>query len=121
MADEGIFATTTEIQRKAGDEADSTATAEAYTNDFISQAESLINCICRYNFSDEYASLNADVKGILKMAASNIAAIYCINYNYNLFSSRTNAENQVNVLRDFYLLCISLLKKKETQRFIKDA
>ena len=43
MADEGTFATTAEIGRKAGDNASSTAIAEAYTNDFIKQVESEIN------------------------------------------------------------------------------
>ena len=63
MADTGIFATTEEVQRKAGANASSTSNTEAYINDFMTQAESEINCITRHNWSDDYSGLNADVKG----------------------------------------------------------
>jgi hypothetical protein len=119
MADTGIFATTAEVQRKAGANASATSAAEAYINDFISQAESEINCITRYNWSDEYASLNADVKGLLKQAASNLAAIYVINYDMSGFSSRTEAENMVNILRDGYLRAVSLLRDQKVKDFIQ--
>ena len=118
MVDTGIFATTAEIVRKAGVGASATATAEAYTNDFIAQAESEINVATRYNWSDAYAGLNADVKAILKQAASNLAAIYVIQYDMAGYTTRTEAEDQINVLRDGYLRCISLLRDKKTQDFM---
>ena len=121
MADTGIFATTTEVQRKAGEGASATAIAEAYTNDFIAQAESEINTICRFNFSDNYAALNADVKQILKEAASNLAAIYVISYDMSGYTTRTEAEDMINVLRDGYLRCISILRDKKAQDFINGA
>src|SRR3990167_9608338 len=102
MADTGIFATTAEVQRKAGDGASTTSKAEAYVNDFMTQAESEINAATRYNWSDKYATLNVDVKGILKQAASNLAAIYVISYDMGGYTSRTEAENMVNILRDGY-------------------
>ena len=43
MADTGIFATTAEVARKAGDNVSTTSIAEAYVNDFMTQAESEIN------------------------------------------------------------------------------
>ena len=121
MADTGIFATTAEIQRKAGANCSSTSNAEAYTNDFIHQTESLINSICRYNFSDNYAALNADVKGLLKEVASNLAAIYCIQYDMSGFTTRGEAENMVNILRDAGLRGLSILRDKKTQDFINNA
>ena len=117
MADTGIFATTAEIVRKAGDGANSTAAAEAYTNDFATQAESEINVATRYNWSDAYSGLNADVKGILKQAASNLAAIYVIQYDMSGYTSRTEAEDMVNVLRDGYLRCISILRDVKARDF----
>ena len=120
MADTGIFATTTEIQYKAGASASTTSKAEAYTNSFISQAESLINVACRYNFSDNYAALNADVKGILKEVASDLAAIYVINYDLSGYTSR-EAEDMINVLRDAALRGISILRDKKQQDFINGA
>lgn len=121
MADTGIFCTGTEVQRKAGAGASATATAEAYTNDFIAQAESLINSVCRYNYSDNYSSLNADVKGVLKEVASNIAAIYCIQYDMSGYTTRTEAEDMINILRDAALRGLSILRDKKVQSFINDA
>ena len=118
MADTGIFATTAEVSRKAGDGASATANTEAYINDFMTQVESEINSMCRYNFSDNYSTLNVDIKNILKMVASNLAAIYVINFDYSGFSSRTEAEDMVNVLRDAALRGLSILRDKKTQDFI---
>ena len=113
-----IFATTAEVARKAGANASATAVAAAYVDDFMTQAESEINCITRANWSDDYAALNVDVKGLLKQAASNLAAIYVINYDMSGFSSRTEAENMVNILRDGYLRCVSLLRDKKVKDFM---
>lgn len=121
MADTGIFATTAEVQRKAGANASTTSNAEAYINDYMTQVESEINSLCRFNFSDNYASLNADTKGILKEVASNLAAIYVISYDMSGFTSRTEAENMINILRDAALRGLSLLRDKKVQEFIKNA
>lgn len=121
MADTGIFATTAEIGYKAGANASSTSTAEAYTNSFIAQAESLINVATRYNWSDAYAGLNADVKGLLKEAGSNLAAIYCINYDMSGFTSRAEAEAMITVLRDAALRAISTLKDIKARDFTTGA
>lgn len=120
MADTGIFATTAEVQRKAGANASATSKAEAYVNDYMTQAESEINATCRFNFSDAYSSLNADTKGILKQAASNLAAIYVIQYDMSGYTSRIEAEDMINVLRDGYLRCIAILKDKKTTDFIRE-
>lgn len=117
MADTGIFCTGEEVERKAGANASTTSKAEAYTNDYISQAESLINSTCRYNFSDDYVNLNTDVKGILKEVASNIAAIYVIQYDISGFN-RIIAEDMINILRDAALRGLSILRDKKTQDFI---
>lgn len=121
MVDTGIFATTAEVQRKAGNGASTTANTEAYINDYISQAESLINVMTRNNWSDDYASLNADVKGILKEVASNLAAIYVITYDMSGYTSRTEAENMINVLRDAALRGMSVLRDKKQQKFMENA
>lgn len=121
MVDTGIFCTNAEVERKAGANASATSTAEDYTNDYISQAESMINCMCRFNFSDAYSSLNADVKGLLKEIASNIAAIYAIQYDMSGFTSRIEAEDMINVLRDAALRGLSILRDKKVQEFMNNA
>jgi beta-galactosidase/beta-glucuronidase len=122
MADTGIFATTAEVQRKAGAYANSTATTEAYINDFMTQAESYINVQCQYNFSDVYSSLNVDVKGLLKEVASSKSAMYCLNYDLNGFASLAEAQTVLNVLDTAVTRGIELLKEKsKNQAFLISA
>lgn len=121
MVDTGIFATTAEVQYKAGSGASATSKAEAYVNSFMTQVEAEINATCRYNFSDNYASLNADTKGLLKQCASNMAAIYVIAYDMSGYSSRIDAEDLINVLRDAALRNLNLLKDKKVVDFINEA
>ena len=121
MVDTGIFATTAEIERKAGANASATSKAEAYTNDYIAQAESLINVATRFNWSDAYSGLNTDVKMILKEVASNIAAIYVISYDMSGYTSRIEAEDMINVLRDAALRGIGVLKDKKQEDFMNAA
>ena len=121
MVDTGIFATTAEVQRKAGANASGTSNVEAYINDYMTQVEALINITCRHNFSDDYAGLNVDVKGLLKEVASNLAAIYVIQFDMSGFTSRVEAEDMVNILRDAALRGLSLLRDKKQQDFINGA
>ena len=121
MADTGIFATTAEIGYKAGANASATSKAEAYTNFFMTQAESYINCITRYNWSDNYGTLNADVKGLLKDCASSLAAIYVINYDQSGFTSRQEALQMINVLWAFAQEDIKLLKEINVKDFVVKA
>ena len=121
MVDTGIFATTAEVARKAGTNVSATSIAEAYVNDYMTQAESVINVRCRFNFSDAYSGLNVDVKEILKECASNLAAIYAITWDMSGFTSRIEAEDMINILRDGFLRNLSILKEKAAQDFINGA
>ena len=121
MADTGIFATTAEVERKAGTNASATSKAEAYVNDYMTQAESLINVTTRKNWSDVYSTLNVDAKGLLKEVASNIAAIYVITYDMSGYTSRVEAEDMINVLRDAALRGLSILRDKKMETFIEKA
>lgn len=111
MADTGIFATTAEVQYKAGANASSTYNAELYINSFIAQAESRINTESGWNWSDRYASLNVDVRKILTEAASNLAATYVIQADMSGFTSLGEAQTQLDVLRVNYQDCVILLRK----------
>ena len=117
MADTGIFATTLEVQYKAGANCSATANAEAYINSFMAQVESYINAFTGYNWSDAYASLNVDFKGILKEAASCLAAIYVIQYDTSGMSQR-ESEFRCDVLRDAANRCMEILKIKARQDYI---
>lgn len=123
MADTGIFATTAEVQRKVGANASTVANVEAYINDFMTQAESEINITTRFNWSDAYSALNVDVKGFLKEAASNLAAIYVINYDATAFPfGLSEAESRKATLLQNYQRCIAVLKDKTlTEPFMRNA
>lgn len=119
--DTGIFATTAEVIRKAGANASATSAAEAYINDYMTQIESSINDEVRFNFSDNYADLDVDVKGILKEVASNLAAIYVIAYEPGDFNSVPEARFIVDILFDRAQKLIKQLKEKEVQDFMNKA
>ena len=120
MADTGIFATTAEVQRKIGANASTTANAEAYINQFMTEAESYINSETMVNWSDLYSTLNVDVKGLLKEAASNLAAMYVLNYDLTGTSLR-GFETRLDVLRDGLTRAMAALKVVAVQNFIKAA
>jgi hypothetical protein len=121
MVDTGIFATTAEVGYKAGAGASATSKAEAYVNSYMAQVESFINVFCRTNYSDSYAALNVDVKNILKQVASDLAAIYVIQYDMTGFSNRLHAETMINVLRDSALRGLSVLRDRKNQDFLVGA
>ena len=121
MSDTGIFATTAEVQYKTGANASSVSNVEAYINSFMTQAESEINTLSQFNWSDAYSGLNVDVKGILKLAASSRAAMWVIQYDMSGFSSRAEAELRLDVLNDDYQRALSLLRDIKKRDFINGA
>ncbi|HUU87151.1 MAG TPA: hypothetical protein VMX17_05285 [Candidatus Glassbacteria bacterium] len=98
MADFGIWTKNADIQAKAGTGANATAKAEAATDVYVLEVESYVNVVARYNFSDNYATLNADVKDLVKEITSNLCAIYVIQWDMSGFTSRIEAENMINIL-----------------------
>src|SRR3990167_10231999 len=85
---------------------------------WITEAESLINVITRRNWTDDYSSLNNDVKKVLQGAASDLAAINAIIYDMGGYTSREEAQTMINVLRDSAIRAMSLLKDKKVEDFI---
>ena len=109
MVDTGIFCTTAEVQNKVGANASATSNVEAFINQYVSQAESYINVVCKYNFSDTYAALNADVKKILTKWAASLAAIDVINYDLSGTSRLLELQTRMDVLNDEAQSCEKLL------------
>ena len=121
MADTGIFATTAEVMRKVGANASATSNVEAYINQFMTEAESWINSTTRYNWSDNYPTLNVDVKGILKMVASAKAAMMVISFDMSGFFSLAEAQTRLNVLAYEVDLGIKKLNDQEVKKFLTGA
>lgn len=119
VSDAGIFASTSHVKRKAGAGV-AAAVGTTACNDYLTQAESLINATCKYNFSDNYSTLNVDTKGVLKEIASDLAGIYAVTYDMSGYNSRIEAEDVINVLRDAALRGLDLLRDKKTSDFIRE-
>jgi len=115
-----IMTTEAEIQQKSGANVNAAFNTAAMTAAGI-RAESTVNLICRYNFSDNYATLNADVKGLLSDIVSSLVAIEAICYDMSGYTSRIEAEDVINVLRDNALRGLSILRDKKTTDFINAA
>lgn len=120
MADTGIFATTAEVQRKANVNSSSVSNTEAYINQYMTEAESLINVTTTKNWSDAYSALNVDVKGILKMAASELAAWMVEQYDIDAIGGATaNLSANMHIFK--YNMAIAELKNKNTETFMDNA
>jgi len=119
MTHSGIFATLAECASKVGENVDSTGWSEGNIDQWCSEAESYINVLCKFNFSDVYANLNQDVKKILTEACSNLVAIYGISFNMAGYTSRIEAEDMINILWARFTLCVNLLKDTSHRDFVK--
>jgi len=118
MAHTGIFATAAQIIRTAGLNANAVAIAsEALINDYAAQSESEINSATRYNWSDKYGTLNADVKAILTRASTKLVAMDIANYDPNAWGLATT-QTKLDVLEKAYLRDISILRDIKSQTFI---
>lgn len=111
MAEEGTLCINADVLKKAGVNANSTATAEAYTNVFIKMAEGQLSSSARYDWVTNYSSVSTIGKQILKDAASSYAAVQAINYDMSGFTSRQEALTMVNILWAGFQKCITLLEK----------
>ena len=121
MADTGIYATSYEIKNAAGANASAVSVSEAGTNQFIAMAEGEINAICRKVFAADaaaFAALPAGGKKLLSSTASCLAGIRCIEYDMSGYTSRAEAEDMINVLRDTALRNMAILRDDKVQRFI---
>lgn len=121
MADEGIFATTAEILRHAGVGASAVSSDEAYTNQYIAEAESWINILTGVNYSDTYATLDADKKEILKLAGAVFAAIGVAKYDNLGYASPREQENIININWQTFMLCVKILTRSGKTDFLSKA
>lgn len=117
----GIFAAKADIDTKVGELVDATGYTEAAINLACLRAEGVINAVTRKNWSDAFATLNADVKGILTEAEACFAAMDFIAYNMVGYTSRLEAEDMINVLWAKFEYCIAVLKDIKTQTFMLGA
>ena len=116
-----IMTTEVEIQQKSGAGVNVAFDTTMMTAANL-RAESTVNTVARFNFSDAVTTgLNADVKGLLSDICSSLVAIEAISYDMSGYTSRVEAEDMINVLRDGALRGLSILRDKKVQDFINGA
>ena len=112
--------TEAEIQQKSGANVNVAFDTTMMTASNL-RAESIINCVCKNNFSDSFATDNIDVKQILSDFCSSFVAIEAISYDMSGYTSRIEAEDMINVLRDGMLRSMSILRNQNVVTFINGA
>ena len=120
MAVTSIMTTEEEINAKAGANASGSFT-EAMKDAAVLQAETTVNVMTRYNWSDAYAGLNVDVKHILSSIVSGMVAQQWISYDMSGYTSRYEAETMLDVLRDSIMRDLSILRDIKAQTFTNGA
>ena len=113
-----VITTEAEIQQKSGANVNI-----AYDTTAMENAElrglGQIQLLTRYMWADNIPT-NADIKSILSDYLSSFVAIEAITYDMSNYSSRSEAESMITVLRDGMLRNLSLLRDKKQQLLIQD-
>ena len=122
MGYNGIYVPTIlEFEYKCGVHVLAAAKAEAFANSYALQAEGLINAIARRVFAVNaaaFTALPAGAKYLLTEIASDLMAIYAITYDFSGYTSRVEAEDMINILRDAALRGLAVLRDKKTVEFL---
>jgi hypothetical protein len=116
------YALATEMVYKAGANVSSTATGAAYTLAFGLMAEAYINSASGYDWSAWYTSYSATyphVAQLLVEAATNLGAIYIINYDMSGFTNIQEAVARINTLYAMLVSEIALLKEEKPKDFVQ--
>jgi len=118
MAWTETYALDAAILKKAGAKASAVSVTGPYTLQYAQEVEGFINSATRYDWTAAYGSLNDTIKGFLQDVAACLAAIYVIQYDMSGFTSRIEAEDMINILRDSAMRGLSILRDKKTQDFM---
>ena len=122
MAWDSIYVLTeVEFTAKCGTKCSATSKATAYGQMYCLQAESIINVTCRRVFASTialFAALPASTRYILTATVCDWVAMMGIKHNMAGFTSRVEAEDYVNILRDDFLRNLSILRDTKTQDFL---
>ncbi len=115
----GTFTTSGAIVAKAGTNV-STAIPETAFNDWIAEAEATCNIMSRYDYVANSAAITVNNLPILSEIQSALAAIEAVKFDMSGYTSRIEAEDAINVLRDQALRGLSIIRDQKAVKFIRD-
>lgn len=122
MADAGEFIADAQILELCGTNVSATVAAAGWFDKIIVRAEGILAGATRVDWvTIGTAAINDTVEGLLGEATGCLAAIEGITFDMSGYTTRTEAEDLINVLRDRYLLCLGILRDVKAQTFIKGA
>lgn len=123
MVNTGQFAQDADILLRLPTGCSATVKAAGYFDKIVLDVEAFINCVSRFDWDkeDTASTLNTSVRGILIDTAACLCAIEGIIFDMSGFTSRIEAEDAINVLRDISLRNLSVLRDKKTQDFMTGA
>lgn len=107
-----------EVVRKVGTNVSASGGSVDFTTDFINQAEGYICNRCRYDFITNYVGLSNHIKYLLRLAVSNLAAMYAIQYDMSGYTTRAFAETMLDVLRDGFVKAMETLENINVKEFM---
>ena len=106
------------IVRKAGKNASSIAVASgSLLQDYVDQAEGVICMKTHKDWITNWASVDTYLKPAVTAAVVALAAIDVINYDMSGYTSRTEAQTMIDVLKDEADTIIKDLREKGLQQF----
>lgn len=111
MSDEGIFATTQQVQDMVGVGASAVSNAEAFINRYIKKSENKINARLVTDYTATYAALTNNFKEILTVAAAADAAKQVLMYDPSKLSN-AEIELKIDYLTDEYEGAMKQLEDK---------
>ena len=94
-----------------------TADANLEVEGFIEQAEGVVEAVSRYDYTGNWGTISGPAI-LAQQVVEDLAAIYCIEYDMSGYTSRIEAEDMVNILRDSALRGLSLLRDQKVVTFI---
>jgi len=107
--------TTAALVKKRVEDIDATLT-DADIDQFILEAEAIIDCIMKTSFISTFNSID---HALLRSCATDIAAASCIHYNPGAFPSLETAEMTANLLQDNLQLSYYMLNDPRTVEYLK--
>ena len=121
MVATSIMSTDAEMNAMAGELVDVTGWTDANKTAWGLQAENYLNVLCNFNFSDNFASLNIDVKYILSEYVARTVGMNGIAYNMAGYTSRVEAEDMINIHVYRMEKIEELLQKKDKTDYMDNA
>jgi len=120
MADAGQFAQDEQILQYMGTGASATVKAAGWFDVIILEVEAAINVMTRHDWSaqDAGTAITATIRKILCVAGGSMAANIGIAWDMSGYTTRTEAEDLININRDRYLMCIAALRDFKTHSFM---